>query len=113
MSTPFNQTITCLGDPIVIREEPLSKGLGYTDESTGTIVIDSRQPEAGKHVILLHELLHLVDAMLVQSGLRKRRVDHEFIRHAAPNLLLVLVAAGMWKGLDFDDLADFMEGQDT
>lgn len=112
MRTPIN--IRELGDPITIDEEPVSESwlsdgrLGYFDERTGRIVIGSNQPEAAKHIVLLHELLHLVDAAMRQTGVTKRRVDHRWIESAAPNLLALLVLSGFYTGIGKAELLSFM-----
>jgi hypothetical protein len=112
MKTPIS--IRELGEPITIVEEPVGDSwasLGYFDERTGKIAIDSRQPEAGKHIVLMHELLHLVDATMRQSGVTKRRADHRWIESAAPNLLALLVCAGLYKGITKAELLAFMAEQ--
>lgn len=109
MKTPI--TIRELGDPIHIVEEPVGDGwgrLGYFDERTGKIAIGSEQPEAGKHIVLLHELLHLVDSTMRQAGVTKRRADHRWIESAAPNLLALLVCSGFYTGISKDELLRFM-----
>lgn len=93
-----------MGQPIRIREAPADGALGYFDPRTGTIHVDPALPWEGKNVILLHELLHLVAEMLVQSGAIRRQPDHAFIEAAAPTLLYLLVAAGAWNGLDRAEL---------
>lgn len=108
----FNQTIECLGDPITIQEGPVPDALGACDERTGTITIRPDQPTVGKHVVLLHELLHLVDGSLVGNGLQPRRVSHDWIRMASPNLLFLLVAAGIWQGITVEEVIEFMAQQE-
>lgn len=109
MKTPIN--IRELGDPITIVEDPAGKldgALGHFDERTGQILIYPDQPEAGKHVVLLHELLHLVDATMRQTGVTKRRADHRWIESAAPNLLALLVLSGFYTGVGKAELLSFM-----
>ena len=101
-------TIDGLGDPIRVVEGDASGGLGYWDPGTGTIVIDKEQPEPGKHVVLLHELMHLTETMLLQSGLIKTEVDHGWITMMAPNLLLLLVKSGMYTGVPEAELVEWM-----
>ena len=109
MKTPI--TIRELGEPITIVEEPVGEGwgrLGYFDERTGRIVIGSEQPEAGKHIVLVHEILHLVDSMMRQAGVTRRRADHRWVESAAPNLLALLVLAGVYTGVSKSDMLAFM-----
>jgi hypothetical protein len=101
--------ITALGDPITIREGRVpGGGLGACHTGTGEILIDPDQPEVGKHVTLLHELLHLVDEQMRRCGITRRRIDHRWVESAAPNLLALLVFAGLYRGVSTKDLAAFM-----
>ncbi len=84
---------------ISIREYKLPKGAkGTYDERTCTVTVSPDQPEVGKHITVLHELLHAVDAQLVAVGCTKRRVGEQWIEAAAPNLLIALATAGFWRG---------------
>jgi hypothetical protein len=88
----FNQSTRRLGDRMSVRTDAKARGrLGYLDERTGEIVIRADQPHVQKCIILLHELLHAVDAQLV-GRVTKRRASHDWITHAAPNLLAALSA---------------------
>lgn len=81
---------------LTIRFAPVHKGLGYFDPAKREIVVGTEQEWVGANVILLHELLHAIDESLVSTGITKEHVDHEWIRSAAPNLLLLLVLSGFW-----------------
>jgi len=85
--------------------------LGHFDRNTGEIAIRKDQPEAGKHVILLHELLHFTAEVLIQGRVIKRQPDEAFIANAAPVLLLMLVRAGLWTGVSYRQLKAFMQKQ--
>lgn len=101
--------ISNLGDPIaIVQRKPPTGALGAFDERTGEVCIDPDQPEVGKHAVVLHELLHLVDAQLRQVGITKRRADHRWVESAAPNLLALLVLGGFWKGVSKKELLAFM-----
>lgn len=109
----FNQRILASpkdGAPgILIRIGHPGSGLGHFNPQVGEIVIDADQPYAGKHIVLVHELLHVVDEMLVSCGHRKRRVSHDWISKAAPNLLACLIETGQWRGLSIEDLTEFLD----
>lgn len=96
-------------DLVTLEQEGGLDGLGYFDESTGRVVIEREQPEIGKHVILVHELLHVVESALAQVGIQ--RPPEEFVTNAAPILLGLLIRAGVYTAADIDDLCEFMDGE--
>jgi hypothetical protein len=104
-------TIETFGEPIVVREDDSIEELGYWDEENGEIVIYADQPEAAKHLILLHELLHVAETAMKATGIIPCRVNHEFVTHAPPIVLTALVEAGLYTGVEYDDLMDFMKGE--
>jgi hypothetical protein len=95
---------------VSIREAPVD-GKGNYDERTCTVTINPDLPTVGKHIIVLHELLHAVDAQLVATGISKRRVTHQWIKDAAPNLFLLLTAAGFWNGPSLSECKKFYQDQ--
>ena len=100
----FNQVIEGLGDPITIKTGKVDGGsLGYTDEKTLTVVVDESLSPAQKAAVLLHEFFHVTDVALRASGVTKRRANHDWIHNAAPNLLILLVAAGIWPSLTLEE----------
>ena len=95
-----------LGDRLTVRQAALGGPLGYFDERTGEVVIEEDQPLAGKHIILLHELLHCASASMLRQGIIKRRPHEAWIENLSPNLLILLVALGLWPGLTLEDLSE-------
>ena len=71
-------------------------GLGYFNEKTGEIVINSTLPEKEKDIILIHEFLHLTASGLKQLGIIKRQPEHKFITNACQQLLALFVVSGKW-----------------
>jgi hypothetical protein len=95
---PF--TIDILGDPITIRYQqdgdPLAEGdLAAFDERTGTVIIREGETGPGLRVLLVHEFLHIVESSLIQQGLLRRRVPHDFITFGSSGLVLLLSEAGI------------------
>jgi hypothetical protein len=84
-------------------------GLGFFDETTGEVRINPNQPEPMQHVILLHELLHAVDAQLVAMGITEERAPEAFIASMAPNLLYILASLGLYSGVDEDGIMEVMQ----
>lgn len=107
MKLPIKTTV--LGDEINIVEAPLEDKLGQWDESTSTITINSEQSEYGKRIILIHEVLHVIETMMIQNEMLDRRVNHEFIQGASFGITALLTASGMLDGLTEKDYFDFIE----
>ena len=105
--------IKTLGDPITIREEDLSNHKlecrGYWNPEKGEIVIDSTLDEIDKHAVLIHEFMHLIDDILIQNGIRKKRSSHDLILHMADNLLVLLVASGVIEKFTMKDVFEFQK----
>ena len=105
--------IKTLGDPITIREEDLSNHKlecrGYWDPKVGEIVIDSTIDEIDKHAVLIHEFMHLIDDVLVQNGVRKKRSSHELILHMADNLLVLLIVSGLITKFTIEEVFEFQK----
>jgi hypothetical protein len=100
-----------MGDGICIpvKEEVLSGGqLGCWDESEGDITITPDQPKVVKHIILIHEFLHVAESLLLGNGLIKRRTGEAFVTNAAPILLALLVNSGLYNGVTPDELAEML-----
>jgi hypothetical protein len=97
--------IEALGDTITI-EQKKTDSIGHTDGLN--IVIDPDQPKVGKHVTLIHELLHVVDDQMIGIGYTKRRISHHWIKGAAINLLALLVYSGVYKGVSEKEFAEFI-----
>lgn len=108
MSRRFPTGCPEVGLSIRIGDTDAKGGLGYFDPAKMEIVISPNQPHVAKHVILIHELLHAVDDALVSTGLTTRRASHNWIKNAAPNLLTLLVTAGLYRGVDKDELLNFV-----
>lgn len=100
---PLPVVISDLGETITINRKPLDGGLGYFDPSNGEIAIAEGQDPFGERVILIHEALHLLEEMMIQSGWMKRHVNHKFIEGAAFGLAVVLLKAGALADVTADD----------
>lgn len=101
------------GDTISLALRDDIDELGSWNEASGEISIRKEQSEAGKHVVLVHELLHVAETLLKSAGVIKRRANHEFITNAAPIVLAGLVDFGVIRGVSKEDLDEFVEQQTT
>jgi len=99
------------GDPITVREEVLEGGLGYFDESTFEIVLDSEQPEAGKLVILLHELIHASETAMLQWGVMDERLSETAVEAMSMFLSTALARLGVVQPVDVESFETFLVNQ--
>ena len=102
------KVIDRFGDPITISLRKCST-LGHFNEKNGEICIDPDQPKVGYYVVLIHELMHLAESILIQNGALSERISHEYISNAAPIGLAALVYAGALKDLTSEDVDVFAE----
>lgn len=84
---------------IAVVRRKLKGAHGEFDAHNLTISINPGQSIPEEWVVLVHELLHLIESNLLESGVIKRRIDHRFITHAAPVLFGVLGMSGMLTGV--------------
>ena len=92
----------------ILRKRLHPSKLGYWDPKRKRIVVSSRISGPAAHTILLHEILHVCECAMLDAGVIRARPPHDFITSLAPNLLLVLMGAGLWRGgLSLDKFARF------
>jgi hypothetical protein len=99
------------GVPVTIPVEEMELGdgkLGYLDRQTMKIAIHSDQPEAGKHLILLHEMIHAVVENMQGQGLCRRIPSESFVANLAGGLFGMLATSGMWVGVSPEEALEFM-----
>lgn len=111
---PFNQVITSLGGSLTIQVGDISKGdafapLGQYDVEKDVITLSKTTHKTGRHIILIHELLHAMEVRLKAAGYIKRLNNHTFITAASAGLLHVLVELGLYTGVSMKELQDFYE----
>lgn len=93
-----------------VREDRIKDGkLGYIDFEKKEIVIEERQPAAGKHIILLHEILHFVDEQSLSYFCYKRGLTEKQVTYLASGLLPILVYSGLLKGITKKQMGDFIK----
>jgi Zn-dependent peptidase ImmA (M78 family) len=95
---------------IPIVQKPLKGKLGYLDIEKYEIVINADQPEAGKQLILLHELIHLIAEHLKDEKLINRQPDEKFVTYLAGHLFPILVESGLWNTISKRSLRKFLAG---
>jgi hypothetical protein len=77
---------------IKVVQKDLDGKLGCLNTISNTIFIEKNQPEVGKIIILIHELIHLADLMNVQAKVYKRRLTEAQVESTAGVLSLILVS---------------------
>lgn len=97
------------GQELPVVQKCLGGGLGYFDPSTGEIAIEADQPEVGKHIILLHEMMHLAAEKMKQAGVCKRQPSEAFIENMAGTLFPMLALSGLWVGVTPEEVIRFYE----
>ncbi len=104
---------------VPVRYEDLTKldKLGYWDSRVPEIVIHSEQSHGQKHIVIIHEILHLIEDFLIGNKIRKKRLGEETITQMAPLLLAHLVGAGLYPSVSTEQLNELMsfhsEDEDT
>lgn len=93
---------------LVFEEELYDKKLGCLDTGQGVILIEKNQPEVGKHLILLHEIIHLVAEILKEKGVLENKPDENFVKHCAGVLFPILAFSGIWNGVTRDECKKFI-----
>lgn len=110
-SPAIPERITIYGWSVSVVQKSLGGPLGYYDRILGEIALEIAQPEAGKHVVLMHELIHFAADCLVGNGAICRQPAEKFVEGAAPILLHALVSAGLYSGLSERELDRFFRSQ--
>jgi len=106
MKLPINTDM--FGYEITIQEGELKDKLGQWDESTSTITIKSDQPEYDKHVIFIHEIMHMVEITLIDTGILKEHINPDFIEAASFSICALLTECGALNGFTKESIADFI-----
>lgn len=98
-----NQTI-----PIILNNDNMEQ-LGYLDTKEWNITIKNDQPKTGKHLILLHEIIHLAAEHLKQVGLIKRQPDEKFVTYLAGTIFPMLALSGLWNGVSTEEVNELLK----
>lgn len=79
---------------IPVIQKSLSGPLGYFDGKAEEIAIEKDQPEIGKWIILIHELIHAIDEQYVSRGLYKQRLTEKQVESISAGLFACLTLSG-------------------
>lgn len=82
---------------------------GFYNPETKQIVIDSHCSPVGEAVILVHEMLHAAECALIEAGVFKRHINHQFVHAAAFGAVFALGRAGALRGVTPEDLEAFLQ----
>ena len=78
----------------VHQEDLQGKALGYYDPKGERIALEEGQPELGKWIVLIHEVLHALDSQNVANGLYKRKLTEEQVTYLASGLFASFALSG-------------------
>jgi hypothetical protein len=104
------------GPRLPVRQAHIDKPetLGYLDKEKPEIVIKKDQPEAGKHIVLVHEIIHMAELLMIEEGIIKRRPSHEFVSNLAGILVATLVLSGLWAPpISKEEMLDLIEQENN
>lgn len=93
---------------IKIIEKSLNGKLGCLNTTGPTIFIEKDQPQIGKMIILIHELIHLADLMNLRAKVYKRGLTEAQVESTAGMLGLMLISNGIIKGWSKKELQEFI-----
>lgn len=94
---------------IPVTVEPLDGKLGEFDCEEFGIRIHYWQSGVQKHIILIHEMLHAAEEILVQMKEIKRRSPEKYIQEMAPLVLVMLVRSGLYTGVTVEAVERYQE----
>jgi len=94
-----------------VRQHKPMDGLGCLDTRDGheAILINTEQPKVGKHIILLHELIHLALEHLKDEKVIRRQPSELVVTNLAGSLFSLLAANGLWNGVTLEELEEFIK----
>jgi hypothetical protein len=99
------------GNLVTVREGETEPGtLGYFDRDAQEIVIRPDQPKAGKHIVLLHEMLHAAIHYRFGDDKGEPMDEENLVEAISLPLLGMLVSAGLWRGVTARELNRFQKG---
>ena len=80
--------------PVVQKKLEYVHALGYYDQIEEQIAIEIEQEELGKWIVLIHEVLHALDAQNVANGLYKRKLTEDQVTYLASGLFASFALSG-------------------
>ena len=98
---------------IPVKQNNLDGKLGYWDSDAEEIVIESKQDEVGKWVILIHEMLHAIDEQNVANGLYPEKLSEEQVTYLSAGLFASLGVSKIIGGIPEDAIMKFFSGEET
>ncbi len=85
--------------------------LGCIDCRKREILINPDQPEVGKRLILLHEMIHATAEAMKMNGDCKRQPSEAFVTALAGNLFVMLGLSGLWNGVSPAEVVRFIRSE--
>jgi hypothetical protein len=85
---------------LTVKQDFVEDGYGYWDPNNHVIVVAKDQTPVQKHIILMHELIHVADEFLVHNGVTRSHMSEDTVTNLAPLMLALLSGGGLYSGLD-------------
>lgn len=111
MPSPLpREVVVAPGQVLKVTEvESVGDVYGCCDFRRQEIQISSRLHPVEKHLILLHELIHIAGEKLKLSGVVKRQPPEEYTTELAGVLFLMLAYSGLWNGVTPEEAKEYVE----
>ena len=97
---------------VPVIEVPNHSSLGSWDEVNEHIVLLKGQPEAGKILILIHEMIHIAETMMISGGLLGWTYRW-FIRPLWGEILVTHLGAFLFQMLALSDMLTVCEPEEA
>lgn len=93
---------------IPVKQKNVDGGkLGYWDADKQEIVISKHLSELGKFIILIHEIIHVLDAQNVANKLYKKNLSENQVTYLSAGLFATLSSSGILDGFTAKQVRDF------
>jgi Zn-dependent peptidase ImmA (M78 family) len=97
------------GQLIPVVEKHIPNALGYFDKKNLEICINSDLHPVDKHLILLHEMIHVAAEKFKISGMAIRQPSEKYVANLAGTLFLMLAMSGLWSGVSPEEALEYMK----
>lgn len=113
MVTPFPRELTvCDGHTVPIEQVEGLDELGHWSESEQVVRLRAEQPEPGKTLILIHEMMHMAETQLIARGVLGRFYNW-VIRPIWGERLVEAMSSFLWQWMALSGLLTTVSPEDA